>query len=96
MLQTRRCCFWCGMELALGALAYQLRIQIAADFDGYIDGDDIGNSLSAGFQAVRNATGMSADELINEVYQERTLRFCKNCAEHAWAIITKPHSLPTN
>ena len=86
-MESHRICFRCGAEFALGGLAYQVRIQMVADFDGYINADGL---LDAGFAAMTVAAERSEEQLTEEVYRERTLLLCLRCAERAWAAVTEP------
>ena len=91
MIKTHQVCFWCGIEFIPGGLAYQVRIQMAADFDGYIDGDSLDASPESGLEAIKEALKRTAEELTEEVYRERIILLCKSCAEQAWVTMTNPH-----
>jgi hypothetical protein len=83
-------CFSCGEILKPGGLAYRVRIQMAADFDGYIDGDSLELNLFPDPIDRKRIDERTAEELEEEVYRERTLKMCKSCAESAWKTITSP------
>ena len=93
MVKLHRICFWCGIEFNPGELAYQLHVQMAADFDGYIDGDSPDMSLESGSEAMGEARERTSEELTEEVYRERTFLACRQCAENAWKFITEPRHL---
>jgi hypothetical protein len=90
MIRLNRVCFRCGIEFNPGDLAYQMRIQMAADFDGYIDGDSLESSNESTDRISRQIEERTSEELTEEVYRERTLLFCKTCAEEAWKSVTEP------
>jgi hypothetical protein len=90
MSDSRRLCFSCGSVFPLGGLAYQVHIQMAADFDGYIDADAMETPTESSEQIITAIAQRSAEELMEEVYRERRLLFCKRCAERAWAAVVEP------
>ena len=90
MIILNRVCFRCGIEFNPGDLAYQMRIQMAADFDGYIDGDSLETSTESSNEMIRRIDELTSEELTEEVYRERTLLFCKSCAEDTWKSVTEP------
>lgn len=83
-----RRCFLCGRALDPGALAFRMRVEQAADFDGYIDGDAIGDRDAWG--AMTRAIDRSEEALAEEVYRERQLLVCPACAERVWNVLTFP------
>ena len=92
-MSKTRVCFRCGIELERGATAFQLLVQMAADFDGYIDGDRLASTDEAAFDAMDVASERSAEELAEQVYRERVFLLCPKCAERTWAAITEPGPL---
>jgi hypothetical protein len=86
-----RVCFRCGLRFARGELGYVVRIEMAADFDGYIDGDSIVAARDAGFAEMTVAADRSEEELSDEVYRERAILFCRPCAEAVWNTVVSPH-----
>jgi hypothetical protein len=89
---ANRICFWCGEKLSPGGTAFQMHIQMVADFDGYIDADSPDNLPAAGLQAVQSADARTAEELMEEVYRERVFLFCSKCAQRAWNLLTQPEN----
>ncbi|MEJ7618881.1 MAG: hypothetical protein WKF30_18340 [Pyrinomonadaceae bacterium] len=85
-----RICFRCGAQLIAGGLAYQVRVEMSADFDGYLDGDIYANSLAAMQTALQAAATESEEELNDQVHRERKFLFCHICAEQVWNIVARP------
>jgi hypothetical protein len=90
-MREARVCFRCGLRLGRGELAYVVRVEMAADFDGYIDGDSLVASRDAGFAAMTSAAERSEEELSDEVYRERSILYCRPCAEAVWESVVSPH-----
>lgn len=86
-----RICFRCGAEIIAGGLAYQVRVEMSADFDGYIDGDICADSFAAGHAALQAAASQSEEELSDQVHRERKFLFCHICAEQVWNIVARPN-----
>jgi hypothetical protein len=88
---AERICFRCGAAIGPGAHAYRLRLEMTADFDGYIDADALaGSNEDAAFEAMTAAADRTAEELSEEVYRERTLMLCPPCAKRLWADVAEP------
>jgi hypothetical protein len=85
-----RVCFRCGHRFARGELGYLLRVEMVADFDGYIDGDRLVAPSDAGFEEMTLAAERSEEQLSDEVYRERTILCCNPCAETVWATVVSP------
>jgi hypothetical protein len=82
-----RVCFRCGYRFARGELGYFIRLEMVADFDGYIDGDSLVARGDAGFAEMAAAAERSEEELSDEVYRERALCMCRPCAETVWEAV---------
>lgn len=89
MVEQLKKCFRCGTEIMPGGLAYQVHIEMAADFDGYIDGDSPEMALPATLTELDSMSHRSAEDFLEEVYRERKFLFCQSCAEKIWHYITK-------
>ncbi len=74
-------CFRCNLMLHPGACCYRVRIEIEADFDGYIDGDALLADASAAANALGAAEMESAESLSNDVYQKFEVLLCRPCKD---------------
>ena len=96
-MAARRVCYRCGRVFEPGGLAYRVRVEMVTDFDGYLNADGLGPSVSvedAAFEAMTAAASRSAEELSEEIYRERTLLLCQPCAERTWGeltVLNAPH-----
>jgi len=76
-----RRCGRCGKEKTGGAIFYIVRLTLTCDFDGELeDLSDEGLAREMKKQLQR-AERMSAEELMDEVYQEIYFCLCKNCRD---------------
>jgi hypothetical protein len=89
-MRDQRVCFRCGRSFAPGELAYLLRAELVADFDGYIDGDSLVAATDAGFAEMTASAERSEEELSDEIYRERATLLCRTCAETVWAAVVSP------
>jgi hypothetical protein len=88
-----RVCFRCGHRFARGELGYLVRVEMVADFDGYIDGDSLLARKDAGFAEMTAGAERSEEQLSDEVYRERAILYCRPCAETVWAILVSPKAV---
>lgn len=93
---SARKCFRCGALIPAGGLAYQLRLQMSADFDGFLDADSEANSPTEARTALTRIAEQTEEALNDQVYRERTLLCCSICAEQAWRQLTKPNIFINN
>ena len=85
-------CAKCGKVVADGGLAYEVRIQVAADFDGVLPEVEAGADLEGRLRALVAAMD-AADpaELMRDVYHEERHLLCPACRER---YLANPLNLP--
>lgn len=84
---VNRKCFKCGKELAPGELCYQFHMKMVAEFDGYLDADSPEYSYQEGVKTMQAAQELTAEQMSDDVYRERTFIFCRNCSVDTWDIV---------
>jgi hypothetical protein len=75
-------CSFCGAELLLGGIKYNVSIHIASAFDGYLPEATDENDEERRKQIERLIScldSMSAEDAESEVYQEVDLVLCSGC-----------------
>ncbi len=91
-LRTTKRCEKCGQQMPAGSLAYEVRIEVWADFDGVLPEAETYQDARAQMQAL--VTEMSArdpDELMCEVYHRERHLLCPGCRNR---FLANPLSLP--
>ncbi len=75
-------CHCCGSELPDGSLRYIVEIKSFADFDGYLEledmNGDVENDIEYLFDYIED---MDSAALEDDVYHIRTFILCKHCRE---------------
>jgi len=85
-------CAKCGKEMADGGLAYEVRIQIYADFDGVLPQVATAEELEARLtELVAAMDERDPDELMRDVYHEERHLLCPACRER---YLANPLNLP--
>lgn len=75
---SRQCCSRCGKYLHEGSLKYIVRINVFADFDGYLCDED--KSSAEDLQSlIRQIKDKTPETLENDIYQEMAFLLCKSC-----------------
>jgi hypothetical protein len=85
-------CAKCGREMPDGGLAYEVRIQVYADFDGVLPEAEASEGLEAHLKALVAAMDRAdSDELMRDVYHEERHLLCPACRER---YLANPLNLP--
>jgi len=85
-------CDKCGMEMPDGSIAYEVRIQVYADFDGVIPQIETAEELEARLnELVAAMDGADPDELMRDVFHEERHLLCPGCRER---YLANPLNLP--
>jgi hypothetical protein len=85
-------CGKCGMEMADGGLAYEVRIQVFADFDGVLPQVETAAELEARLTELAAAMDeRDPGELMRDVYHEERHLLCPSCRER---YLANPLNLP--
>ncbi|MCJ7507804.1 MAG: hypothetical protein MUO85_03615 [candidate division Zixibacteria bacterium] len=77
-------CAKCGKRLKKGGLKYNIRVEVASDFDGYLEDyskkplDFLENRLKILEEDLKNR---SEKELEEDVYIERSFLVCEGCRD---------------
>lgn len=72
-------CDRCQTELPLGTTKYNVRVEITADWDGYLP--DIGGDEEARRQILEHASRLDEKTLEDQVHMEIELVLCPECRE---------------
>ncbi len=85
-------CEKCGRVLPDGALAYEVRIQVAADFDGVLPLEDDPAALSSRLTSLlRELEQANPDQLMRDVYHVERHLLCASCRDR---YLANPLNLP--
>lgn len=85
-------CAKCGKEMTDGGLAYEVRIQVYADFDGVLPQVETAEQLEARLaELVAAMDERDPDELMRDVYHEERHLLCPACRER---YLANPLNLP--
>ena len=88
---TKRC-EKCGCQLAGGSLAYEVRIQVYADFDGVLPSPEADADLEAEMRKIVAAMAHRDPEaLAREVYHSERHLVCPGCRDR---YLANPLNLP--
>lgn len=85
-------CEKCGKEMADGSLAYEIKIQVYADFDGVLEDVKTAEEMEARLHEV--VTAMEAadpDDLMRDVFHEERHLLCPGCRDR---YLANPLNLP--
>lgn len=75
-------CEKCGKEMPDGSLAYEVKIQVYADFDGVLPEVGTADEMEARLRELVEAMeGADPDELTRDVYHEERHLLCPGCRE---------------
>jgi len=75
-------CERCGRKMPDGSLAYEVRIQVAADFDGVLPDEAEAEELEARMAAlVEELNGRDPEQLMRDVYHVERHLLCPACRE---------------
>jgi hypothetical protein len=85
-------CEKCGRLLPAGALAFEVRIQVAADFDGVLPVDDESADLEARLTTLlREMEEADPERLMRDVYHVERHLVCPGCRDR---YLANPLNLP--
>ncbi len=85
-------CDKCGKEMPDGSIAYEVRIQVYADFDGVMPRIETAEELEARLhELVAAMDGADPDELMRDVFHEERHLLCPGCRER---YLANPLNLP--
>ncbi|MBI2002233.1 MAG: hypothetical protein HYT85_07330 [candidate division NC10 bacterium] len=91
-------CEKCGKEMPDGGLAYEVKIQVYADFDGVLPHVETAEELEARLhELVAAMEEADPDELMQEVFHEEVHLVCRACRVRYLANplnLPLPESLP--
>lgn len=92
LLPDGRACEKCARVIPRGGLAYVIRLEAFADFDGYLtdEGDDLALETKMR-QLVRQMSEEDPDDLIRDVYVREVHLLCKDCRDR---VLANPLNLP--
>ncbi len=81
-------CERCGKEMPDGSLAYEVKIQVYADFDGVLPDVNTPEELQ---ELVRSMEEADPDALMREVFHEEVHLLCRGCRDR---YLANPLNLP--
>jgi hypothetical protein len=85
-------CDKCGKTMPDGSLAYEVKIQVYADFDGVLPDVGAAEHLEARLrELVAAMDGADPDELMRDVYHEERYLLCPGCRDR---YLANPLNLP--
>jgi hypothetical protein len=85
-------CEKCGRRMPEGGLAYEVKIQVYADFDGVLEDLETADDIEARLREVVAATeGADPDELMRDVFHEERHLLCRGCRDR---YLANPLNLP--
>jgi hypothetical protein len=85
-------CEKCGKEMPDGSLAYELKIEVYADFDGVLPEVETADEMEARLREVVAAMEEAdSDELMRDVHHEERHLLCPGCRER---YLANPLNLP--
>ncbi len=85
-------CEKCGKEMADGSVAYEVKIQVYADFDGVLPQIETAEQMEARLQELVAAMEeANPDELMRDVFHEELHLLCPKCRER---YLANPLNLP--
>ncbi len=75
-------CQKCGKKMADGSLAYEVKIQVYADFDGVLPDMEASDELQVRLrELLRAMEGADPDDLVRDVYHEERHLLCPGCRD---------------
>ncbi len=85
-------CEKCGNEMPDGSLAYEVKIQVYADFDGVLPQVETADEMEARLrELVAAMEGADPDELMRDVFHEERHLLCARCRDR---YLANPLNLP--
>jgi hypothetical protein len=85
-------CKKCGKKMRDGSLAYEVKIQVYADFDGVLPGVKTADDMEARLRELLEAMeGADPDELMRDVFHEERHLLCPGCRDR---YLANPLNLP--
>jgi hypothetical protein len=85
-------CEKCGVELPDGSVAYEVRIQVYADFDGVLPEAGTAEAREARMRDLVSAMeAADPDELMSGVFHEERHLLCRECRDR---YLANPLNLP--
>ncbi len=84
-------CDRCGRAMEDGSLAYEVRIQVAADFDGTLTVEPAMDAGRALHDLVASAARRDPDELMRDVYHSEKHLLCPCCRDR---YLANPLNIP--
>ena len=87
-----KACEKCGKEMPDGSLAYELKIEVYADFDGVLPEVETADEMEARLRKLVVAMeGADSDELMRDVHHEERYLLCPGCRDR---YLANPLNLP--
>ena len=91
-IPTFKRCERCGRQMPAGSLAYEVRIQVCADFDGVLPEAEAQSNAQAQMLALlTEMTQRDPDELLREVTHSERHLLCPGCRDR---YLANPLNLP--
>lgn len=85
-------CDKCGKEMPDGSLAYEVNIQVYADFDGVLPQVESAEEMEARLrELVADMEAADPDQLMRDVFHEERHLLCPGCRER---YLANPLNLP--
>lgn len=85
-------CERCGREMPDGGLAYEVRIDVYADFDGVLAPPEAGRKTEEELRALAaRMAGQDPDALMRDVYHSERHLLCRECRDR---YLANPLNLP--
>ncbi len=85
-------CEKCGKEMADGSIAYEVKIQVYADFDGVLPQVESAEEMEARLrELVAAMEEADPDELMRDVFHEELHLLCPRCRDR---YVANPLNLP--
>lgn len=78
-------CARCGKELPLGSLKYLVKIEVYADFDGYIADEPLEDAELKMMELLNEMLERDPEELERDVYWKELHLLCKGCRDRFMA-----------
>jgi hypothetical protein len=85
-------CEKCGRQMPYGSVAYEVKIQVYADFDGVLPAVETAEEMEARLRELVAAMDRAdPDELLRDVFHEERHLLCPDCRER---YLANPLNLP--
>ncbi|MBI5167542.1 MAG: hypothetical protein HY998_07365 [candidate division NC10 bacterium] len=84
-------CAKCGKELPLGGLKYLVKIEVYADFDGYIAEEPLEDAELKMRELLEDMAEIDPEKLERDVYWKELHLLCKDCRDR---FLANPLGIP--